>query len=63
MKIGIKSNYNHIDITKWADIFVIAPATANTINKISCGIADNFLLQTVLLAKKNYYYPAADTKI
>ena len=31
-------NYNHIDITKWADVLLIAPATANTINKISCGI-------------------------
>ena len=45
-------NYNHIDITKWADILLIAPATANTINKISCGIADNLLLQTVLACKR-----------
>jgi phosphopantothenoylcysteine decarboxylase/phosphopantothenate--cysteine ligase len=35
-------------MTKWADIFVIAPASANTINKIACGIADNLLLQTAL---------------
>jgi phosphopantothenoylcysteine decarboxylase/phosphopantothenate--cysteine ligase len=39
---------NHIAIGKWADIFVIAPATANTINKLSNGIADNILLQTAL---------------
>ncbi len=39
---------NHIAIGKWADIFIIAPATANTINKLSNGIADNLLLQTAL---------------
>lgn len=39
---------NHIKINKWADLFVIVPATANTINKLSCGIADNLLLSTAL---------------
>jgi len=42
------SDYNHIDIGKWADVFVIAPITANTINKLANGIADNLLTQTVL---------------
>jgi phosphopantothenoylcysteine decarboxylase/phosphopantothenate--cysteine ligase len=42
------TNLNHIAIAKWADIFIIAPATANTINKLSNGIADNILLQTAL---------------
>ena len=57
-------NYNHIDITKWDDILVIAPATANTINKISCGIADNLLLQTVLACKKKIIIaPAANTSM
>ena len=57
-------NYNHIDITKWADILLIAPATANTINKISCGIADNLLLQTVLACKKKILIaPAANTNM
>ena len=41
-------DYNHIDIGKWSDIFVIAPASANTINKLANGIADNLLLQTRL---------------
>ena len=54
-------NYNHIDITKWADILLIAPATANTINKISCGIADNLLLQTVLACKKKILIAAGST--
>ena len=39
---------NHIAIGKWADIFIIAPATANTINKMANGIADNLLSQAVL---------------
>ena len=58
------SDYNHIDITKWADILVIAPASANTINKISCGIADNLLLQTALACKKKILIaPAANTNM
>ncbi|HKM18771.1 MAG TPA: bifunctional phosphopantothenoylcysteine decarboxylase/phosphopantothenate--cysteine ligase CoaBC [Aliarcobacter sp.] len=58
------SDYNHIDIGKWADILVIAPASANTINKISVGIADNLLLQTVLAFKKDIIIaPAANTNM
>ena len=33
---------------EWADIFLIAPLTANTLAKLACGIADNLLLNTVL---------------
>lgn len=40
---------NHIDISDWADIAVVAPATANTIAKLTYGIADNFVT-TALLA-------------
>lgn len=43
-----RSEQNHIDWGKWADLLVIAPATANTINKLTAGIADTLLLQTVL---------------
>ncbi|HHE06025.1 MAG TPA: bifunctional phosphopantothenoylcysteine decarboxylase/phosphopantothenate--cysteine ligase CoaBC, partial [Epsilonproteobacteria bacterium] len=35
------SELNHIDIGKKCDVFVVAPATANTLNKLSKGIADN----------------------
>ena len=38
----------HIDLAKWADAAVIAPATANTIGKLSNGIADNLLTTTVM---------------
>lgn len=38
----------HINLARWADVFLIAPATANTISKIAYGIADNLLTTTVL---------------
>lgn len=41
----------HIYTGLWADVFVIAPATANTIAKIVHGISDNFLTTTVLSAR------------
>ncbi|PID48383.1 MAG: bifunctional phosphopantothenoylcysteine decarboxylase/phosphopantothenate--cysteine ligase CoaBC [Proteobacteria bacterium] len=44
--------YNHIKITKNVDLVVLAPASANTINKFSCGIADTLLTQTLLANKK-----------
>ena len=55
---------NHIDIGKWADVFVIAPATANTINKLNHGIADNLLLQTALAFSKTIVLaPSANTNM
>ena len=57
-------DYNHIDIGKWSDIFVIAPASANTINKLANGIADNLLLQTVLAyPRMKLIAPAANTNM
>ncbi|MCD6432994.1 MAG: bifunctional phosphopantothenoylcysteine decarboxylase/phosphopantothenate--cysteine ligase CoaBC, partial [Sulfurimonas sp.] len=41
-------DHNHIKTTEWADLFVIAPATANTIAKLANAIADNMLLQCAL---------------
>jgi len=55
---------NHIDTGKEAEVFVIAPATANTINKLSKGIADNILLQTALAFKGPMLVaPAANTQM
>lgn len=42
------TNHNHIKAGEWADLFVIAPVTANTIAKLANAIADNILLQTAL---------------
>ena len=42
---------NHVDTGMWADAFVIAPASANTIGKMSQGLADNYLLTCYLSAR------------
>lgn len=42
---------SHVDLGLWADAYIIAPATANTIGKMANGIADNLLLTTYLSAK------------
>lgn len=58
------NDYNHIAIGKWADIFIIAPATANTINKLSNGIADNLLTQIALAYPRiKILAPAANTNM
>lgn len=41
----------HVSIAKKADLCVIAPATANVIAKLACGIADDFLTTTVLACR------------
>lgn len=41
----------HINWGEWADLFVIAPCTANTLAKIAQGISDNMLTSTVLAAR------------
>ena len=53
------SNFTHLDIAKWADILVIAPCTANLMNKIANGVGDD-LLTTICLAynKKLFIVPA-----
>ncbi|GAA3589068.1 bifunctional phosphopantothenoylcysteine decarboxylase/phosphopantothenate--cysteine ligase CoaBC [Flavivirga amylovorans] len=52
---------NHVDLGLWADVFVIAPATANTLSKMASGTSDNFLLATYLSAKCVVYFaPAMD---
>lgn len=42
---------SHVELGLWADMFLIAPATANTIAKMAGGIADNVLLTTYLSAR------------
>ncbi len=52
---------NHVDLGLWADIMIIAPATANTLSKMSTGASDNLLLATYLSAKCPVYFaPAMD---
>lgn len=42
----------HIELAKWADAFVVVPATANTIAKLNYGIADNLVTETYLALHK-----------
>lgn len=42
---------SHVELGLWADLFVIAPATANAMAKMANGIADNYLLTVCLSAK------------
>ncbi len=42
---------SHVSLGEWADCFLIAPATANTLAKMACGVADNLLLTTYLSAR------------
>ena len=52
---------NHVELALWADIFVIAPATANTLSKMVSGNSDNLLIATYLSAKCPVYFaPAMD---
>ena len=52
---------NHVELGLWADLFIIAPATANTMAKMSNGVCDNILLATYLSAKCPVYFaPAMD---
>ncbi|PTM03176.1 MAG: bifunctional phosphopantothenoylcysteine decarboxylase/phosphopantothenate--cysteine ligase CoaBC [Bacteroidetes bacterium] len=52
---------NHVELGLWADLFLIAPATANTLSKMSVGNSDNLLLATYLSAKCLVYFaPAMD---
>ena len=52
---------NHVELGLWANLFIIAPATANTMSKMANGTCDNLLLATYLSAKCPVYYaPAMD---
>ena len=52
---------NHVELALWADLILIAPATANTLSKMANGICDNLLLAVYLSAKCPVYYaPAMD---
>lgn len=52
---------NHVELALWADAFVIAPASANTIAKMANGICDNLLLAVYLSARCPVFFaPAMD---
>ncbi|NDV44047.1 bifunctional phosphopantothenoylcysteine decarboxylase/phosphopantothenate--cysteine ligase CoaBC [Flagellimonas sediminis] len=58
---GSLSWNNHVELGLWADIMLVAPATANTLSKMANGVCDNLLLATYLSAKCQVYFaPAMD---
>jgi phosphopantothenoylcysteine decarboxylase/phosphopantothenate--cysteine ligase len=59
-----KGEVSHIALAKWADAILIAPASANTIAKLSCGMSENILLALVLAmdeGKLHMLAPAMNT--
>lgn len=53
--------HSHVDLGLWADLMIVAPATASTIGKMANGIADNMLITTYLSAKEDVVIcPAMD---
>ncbi|MGJ5642089.1 bifunctional phosphopantothenoylcysteine decarboxylase/phosphopantothenate--cysteine ligase CoaBC [Formosa sp. S-31] len=52
---------SHVELGLWADLMIVAPATANTMSKMAHGTCDNLLLATYLSAKCPVYFaPAMD---
>jgi phosphopantothenoylcysteine decarboxylase/phosphopantothenate--cysteine ligase len=52
---------SHVELGLWADLMLVAPATANTLSKMANGICDNLLIATYLSAKCPVYFaPAMD---
>ena len=59
-----ESEMDHISLSRWSDLILIAPATANTISKIAFGIADDLASTTVLASdKKIFLAPAMNVRM
>jgi len=54
-----EAEMDHISLSRWADIIVIAPATANTISKLAQGTTDDLASTVVLASNKNIYLAPA----
>ena len=59
-----ETEMDHIALSRWADVIIVAPATANTISKLSQGSSDD-LASTVILAsnKKVFLAPAMNVRM
>ncbi len=59
-----ESEMDHISLSRWADLIIVCPATANTISKLSSGTSDD-LASTVMLAsnKDIYLAPAMNVRM
>tara|TARA_B100001175_G_scaffold166747_1_gene141339 strand:+ start:381 stop:1586 length:1206 start_codon:yes stop_codon:yes gene_type:complete len=54
-----ETEMDHIALSRWADVIVIAPATANTISKLAQGTSDDLASTVVLASNKNVYIAPA----
>ncbi len=53
--------HSHVDLGMWADVFLVAPATASTIAKMVSGVADNMLVTSYLATRAHVFVaPAMD---
>ena len=54
-----ESEMDHIKLSRWSDLILVAPATANTISKLSTGSSDNLALTVMLASDKNIFLTPA----
>ena len=54
-----ESEMDHISLSRWADLIVVSPATANTISKLSYGISDDLASTVILASNKDIYLAPA----
>ncbi len=54
-----EAEMDHISLSRWADIIVVAPATANTISKLSAGSSDDLASTIILASDKNIFLTPA----
>ena len=54
-----ESEMDHISLSRWADVILVAPATANTISKLSAGSSDDLASTVILASDKNIFLAPA----
>ena len=51
---------DHIALSRWADVIIVAPATANTISKLSQGSSEDLASTVILASNKQVFLAACD---
>ena len=54
-----EAEMDHISLSRWADVIIVAPATANTISKLSTGSSDDLASTVILASDKNIFLSPA----
>ena len=54
-----EAEMDHISLSRWADVVLVAPATANTISKLSAGSSDDLASTVILASDKNIFLTPA----